>query len=310
MRKVSGKEIGLLYVALAASFWGSEAVLAKLCYNVGYNTATLLFVRFFMGSVYFLAFAAIFRQKIALPREKWPIFCRLALVQIGGSVCLFKAFELLTPSLAILFFYLYPSLACLLGIVVYKEKIVWSKIVAIAIAFFGLALLYGSSIGSIYIPGALIALAAAIFQAFNLTTLGRFLPGVSTIAYNTTQNTVMAGIYGLYLLISGDFIFIPTFEGISFILMAGLFAWVIPTNFFTAGIRRVGSTDASIICFLEAPFTVLLSYIVFREILNPVQMLGAVMIISGVVLPQAHALYLRRKLPERDNPYSEKQGAA
>lgn len=170
-----------------------------------------------------------------------------------AALCLFKAFQFLTPALAIMFFYFYPPLTCLIGIVFFKEEIIWTKIISLIGAFSGLLLLYGSSFGNISAKGIGFALLAAVLQAIYYTFIAKLLKKVSTTAYNCNVNIVSLIIYAVYMLFSKSLVFIPTPGGIGFITLLGIVAWVMPSYFLTKGIRQIGSTDSTIILFLETP---------------------------------------------------------
>ena len=61
-----------------------------------------------------------------------------------------------------------------------------------------------------------------------------------------------------------------------------LAATVLPIAAFLGGVRRLGPSRATILGTVEPPLTIGLSALVFGERLTPVQLLGAVLVVSAV----------------------------
>jgi drug/metabolite transporter (DMT)-like permease len=55
-------------------------------------------------------------------------------------------------------------------------------------------------------------------------------------------------------------------------------------SLFFAGLRRVGPTTASILSTAEPVVTVLLTFLVFGELLGPVQLLGGALVLGAVLV--------------------------
>jgi len=66
-----------------------------------------------------------------------------------------------------------------------------------------------------------------------------------------------------------------------------LLATVLPIAAFLGGVRRLGPSRATILGTVEPPLTIGLSALVFGERLTPGQLLGAVLVVSAVVIVQA-----------------------
>ena len=65
-----------------------------------------------------------------------------------------------------------------------------------------------------------------------------------------------------------------------------LVATVLPIAAFLGGVDRIGPSRATILGTIEPPLTIALSAAVFGERLGPLQLLGAVLVVSGVVILQ------------------------
>jgi drug/metabolite transporter (DMT)-like permease len=76
----------------------------------------------------------------------------------------------------------------------------------------------------------------------------------------------------------------------------GVVSTVVAIGFFFAGLRRVGPTSASILATVEPVVTVFLAFLVFGETLAAIQLLGAALVLTSVVVLQA-----RRREPALAN---------
>jgi drug/metabolite transporter (DMT)-like permease len=70
-------------------------------------------------------------------------------------------------------------------------------------------------------------------------------------------------------------------------------------SLFFAGLRRIGSTTASILATVEPLVTVLLAFLVSGETLGPVQVVGGAFVLTAVVVLSASRRSLAIELTER-----------
>jgi drug/metabolite transporter (DMT)-like permease len=82
----------------------------------------------------------------------------------------------------------------------------------------------------------------------------------------------------------------PGAATLGLLVAIALVATVLPIAAFLGGVRRIGPSRATILGTVEPPVTIGLSALVFAERLGPVQLLGAGLVVSAVVI-----LQLRRR---------------
>ena len=75
-----------------------------------------------------------------------------------------------------------------------------------------------------------------------------------------------------------------TAPGLGWLAAIAVISTVAAIGLFFAGLRRVGSTTASIVSTAEPLTTVLLASVVLGESLNTVQLLGGALVLAGVVV--------------------------
>jgi drug/metabolite transporter (DMT)-like permease len=55
---------------------------------------------------------------------------------------------------------------------------------------------------------------------------------------------------------------------------------------FYAGARRIGAAQASLVSTVEPVYTITLAALLLGDVLGPIQMVGGVMVIAGVLIAQ------------------------
>lgn len=78
----------------------------------------------------------------------------------------------------------------------------------------------------------------------------------------------------------------PLTEAWPGILAVGIAAGFVPVQAFYAGAQWVGAAQASLASTVEPMWTIVAASIIFGARLQPVQMLGGALILSGVVIAQ------------------------
>jgi drug/metabolite transporter (DMT)-like permease len=75
-----------------------------------------------------------------------------------------------------------------------------------------------------------------------------------------------------------------TAAGWGWLACLALVSTVAAVSLFFAGLQRVGPTTASIISTAEPVVTVLLAFLVFGELLGPVQLVGGALVLGAVLM--------------------------
>jgi drug/metabolite transporter (DMT)-like permease len=66
----------------------------------------------------------------------------------------------------------------------------------------------------------------------------------------------------------------------------GLLATAVAMQAFYAGARRIGAAQASLVSTVEPVYTITLAALLLHESLTPIQILGGIMVIMGVLIAQ------------------------
>ena len=282
----------LACLASAASF-GAIGIFGRLAYDDGATVGTLLSVRFALAAALFWALVAAGGGAAELRRlRRRDLVAGLALgagiyaAQAGGY---FAALERVDPSLLALLVYTFPAMVATAAIVLGRERADRRRLAALAIVSAGLVLVLASSgAGSGDPLGSALGLATAVVYSVYILTgagLARRVPPVvlSALVCSGAAVTLTAGSALLGELRPGDL----TLTGWAWIVCIAVVCTVAALGLFFAGLRRVGPTTASVLSTVEPVVTVTLAYVTFGDVLGAAQLLGGLVVLSGVLVLQA-----------------------
>ena len=279
----------LLCVGSAAGF-GAMGVLGKLAYDEGATVGTLLAVRFALAAALFWAVVlagGAAREIRAL--RKSDLATALALGAAGYAAqagCYFAALDRIDASLLALLVYTYPAMVAVAAIALGRERPDARRLHALALASAGLLLVLASArAGAVEPLGATLGIGAAlVYTTYILVSegvAGRIRPTLlaalvcSGAAVSLTLGSALLGD-----LRPGDL----TAAGWGWLASLALVSTVAAISMFFAGLRRVGPTTASILSTAEPVVTVVLAFLVFGELLGPVQLLGGALVLGAVLV--------------------------
>ena len=184
----------MVKMMVSMSIFGSIGLFST---KTGLPSFDLVFVRcicatLFLGMYWFIT-GEYKREKWNAKEIKQILLCGIFLV--FNWVFLFKAFEMMSVTVAISIYHLAPVLVLLLGSIIFKEKLTVLGVMSIFICFVGTLLIIGVkelTIAGFMSSGILWALLAALFYACT-TLLGKGI--IHTSAYAVTFLQTFLGIF-------------------------------------------------------------------------------------------------------------------
>nr|MCW2727814.1 EamA family transporter [Aeromicrobium sp.] len=293
--------LGYALVVLAAVLFGLNGGVSRVAMGSGLSPEAFTTLRITGATLVFVAYAAVFRRS-ALSRPKGTAFLlvvALGLVGVAGLQLTYNvAIDRLPLGIALLIEYLAPVLVVLWVRFVRKEEVrprMWG---AVALAIVGLAVVGRVWDGLAFDGlGVVMALLAALcFAAYFL--LGEHHVGfedplrvilwafvVATVCMNLVQPvwttpelpTTTSGLGRL------DDVAVNPWLVVAFVVVLGT---VTPFFLQLVALRHLPATIVTVVAMLEPVIAVVLGWGWFNESLTPVQVLGAVAVLAGIVLAQ------------------------
>jgi drug/metabolite transporter (DMT)-like permease len=198
---------------------------------------------------------------------------------------LIGAVEYIPVGLTILVFFTFPPIIAAINFFVLRDSVTGPKVAAVAIAFLGLVLMLGVSVQSVDLRGVGLALMAAIATAWHAVWLGRKLThvdGVVVMFYMSVVATVI--LFGAC--VGGGFVQWPTTD-LGWIGLAGVIVLQgTSVNLYYQVILWVGALKSSIITNIQPLAAILAAWILFDEVLTPLQFLGGALVLGGILYMQ------------------------
>jgi drug/metabolite transporter (DMT)-like permease len=287
--------IGYFYAASGAALFSTKAIFIKLAYMEQVNSTLMLALRMAISMPFFVGvgiYAVWKLRKDGKPLPSLDMFIRAVLVGFVGyyisSQLDFAGLIFISAQLERLVLFTYPIFVMFLGRMFFKARITWLSVLAAAITYTGLMVVFLSALptgGSNTIIGTALVLGCAItFAAYQLfakkiiSNMGSML--FTAIALSASGLACIVH----FSVVSGGFDFSssPRF----FWLSAGtaIFATVIPSFLVNAGLSRTTPQTTSMIATISPLVTIALAVWILGEPFTFADAIGAAMVIAGIGL--------------------------
>lgn len=274
--------IGLLLIAGLG--FTSSLLLANMTIKHGIDVNTSNAVRYLLASALLWTWraAAGNPQKI-MPRERnTALGLGMAVFLMGAGYL--GATQYIPVSLAVLIFYTGPFFVIIISRFTENEPITILRLTAICVAFCGLILIMGvRTTGPLPIRGILLAFAAAIGMAAFVTVSSLTVRKASPQAVNLYSLFGGTLLFGLFLLIMGGPSGTITLSVALKLIGSGLSIAIGYITFFL-GLKIIGPVRASLLLNVEPVYTIALAALLLGERLSYNQLIGAALVIAGIIL--------------------------
>jgi probable blue pigment (indigoidine) exporter len=285
-----GARLGELWPGLTAALsYSSVDILIKVVFASGMDVMTMVSLRGVLVVASMFVWLRLRPPPVWHTRRQRAIAWVMGVLFAGTMFGLMMAISLLPVSIAVLAYFAYPLLTGIAGGITGIDRLGWPALLTALAAFAGLALMLGSEFNHLSGPGIAWALAAAAFRTVSLLMTRAYLNGTDarlTTWYSMLPSTSMfvigAIVVGEWHTPSGPLgwsAFIGTSVGST---LATMLIYV-STN-------RIGPFRTAFMMNLEPFVTTILSMLLLKELLTPVQAFGAmVMLVSLGIFPFVRA---------------------
>lgn len=284
------KLLGSLAVILGASFYGLMSPIVKGAYNDGHTFEQVTLSQFFYASLFFLPyFLWQMRKKKVSLKKLWHLLL-IGILGLGGtSLFYYGALQYLPASLALILLFQFVWIGVLLEWIFYRKVATPYHLLAVFIVivgtFFTIPLNFEK--GGVSFIGMSLGLAAALSYSL-------FLNGTSHLSLEMDGGLRSAFmVFGSLVVLTLFFLsYVPPEElnplgnMLGWGLLLGLLGQVFPPLLFSYGAPKIGGALTSLFGSVELPVGILAAYLILREEILPVQWIGILLILSGILLSQ------------------------
>lgn len=284
---------GIMCILIGTCCFAAKGILIKLAYRYGITASPLLMLRMLFALPFYAAIAIWIQTQSHTALSKADIAKIIGLGLLSyyiSSLFDFMGLQYISAGLERLILYVYPTLVLLILAFVKHKKISLIEKLALAIAYAGMLLVFAHDIKlnsswQVTALGSGLVLISTITFAIFIVLAGDMIPRIGSMRFTAYgMLSACAGVITHNLIAQGsDGIHQPTpVYGLAFAL--ALFCTVIPSFLMNEGIRIIGSGRAAILGVIGPVVTLFLGALVLDEALSLIQLVGAALVIGGVIL--------------------------
>lgn len=277
---------GVFMAGVSAVCYSSLTILIKLAYQYNLNVITIVALRMLFASAFLWLTMLFFRrQSWRISRGHWlTLFAGVVLAFCGSQITYFTALQTVPAGVANFLIYVYPVLVVFMAFLLYGERPTMRKLVVALLCFIGCGFLSLASTGQLGSPavGILLIMAAATAVALYSTFSQRLLKNYSPLVI-TAWTMPPIGVVFLML----DWNNLPRYAEIPLpawlVMLATGFLPTCALLLYFGAIGRIGAARTALISTIEPVSTTVIAAVVLNESFSSWQILGAALILSGLV---------------------------
>lgn len=296
--------LGLAMAMGGATLLANKGVLAKLLYAEGLDVVTLVAVRSALALPLFWAWAILrLGWGRVLSRDRGAVaisvFAGLACYYVGALVN-FESLRLIDASLERVLLYAYPSLVLLAEAFRRRRLPPPRTLLALALTYAGIVLAVGVQDADLFRAnawGAALALLSglgfAVWFLLNQAAAAR----IGSVRFTVYAMTAASAALVAHLVAMRGGLPPLDLTPRAWWLMAlmVLAVTVLPLFMVAEGVRRLGAERAALVSSVGPPTTIAMAWLVLGEVLTPLQILGAAIVIGGILVLEEKGLRALRR---------------
>lgn len=281
---------GIAFAVLAAVGFSAKAILVKLAYFDAVDAVTLLALRMAFSVPFFLVVALWAKTTHAesLNKQDWMAILALGLVGYYLSSYLdFLGLQTISAGLERLILFLYPTMTVILSAVLYRRAISRKVIAAMILSYAGIFLVFLHDVGmnrSGIALGASFVFASTLSYSIYLVGAGHAIARIGAARFTAYAMIVASSACLLQFGVTHPLAALDLPIRVYKLAIAmAIFSTVLPVFLLSAGIRRIGSGNASLIGSIGPVATIYLAHVFLNEGVSLQQLAGSLLVLTGVI---------------------------
>ncbi len=288
------KAISFFCLIVCTFIWGTTFVAQDTGMdNIGpftFNSA-----RFFVGFLAVVPFFLFFEKKKTKIKIKKKEFYKL-IIPVGIFLFLATVFQqvaLIYTDIANAAFFtiFYVPMVPIIVYFLFADKLHWSIWPSVLTCVIGGYLLSDINNSAIRLGDTLV-LIGAVFWAFHIIYIGKIIDQFDLPFFIAMlQNVIVASLSFLLVIVFEEIDFTKIKSEATEILYAGILSGGVAFALQLFGQRNISAAPAAIVMSLEGVFAAIAAWIILNQILNLNNIIGCLIILSGVLLSQLAPIY-------------------
>ncbi len=282
--------LGYISVCSAALLWAASGNASRFLLQSEVNPFQLVQLRTTIAAALLFLFL-LFRRRdlLKIARSDLAYFIILGIVLAVMLFAYLYAISRIHVAAAVLLQYQAPALIALYSFFVQRKKLSAFMVVAIVGAIIGCYLMVGAytlNILDMNKAGILSGLASAVALAVYSVRSEYVMRTYSAWTVLSYALIVAAIVWNIIIPPFAAFAAYYSVSAWGWIVFISLFGTVAPFGLYNEGVKRIRSTHASITATLEPVMAGMIAYAFLGEVLTPLQISGAGLVIASVLLLQ------------------------
>lgn len=291
MQAIQQKQIGILLAIAGVILFSSKAVLVKLAYAYGIDSVTLLLFRMLFSMPVYLVLLFFVKAKETDVVQKsdylWVVFFGFIGYYLA-SYFDFQGLQYIKAGLERIVLFIYPTLVLVLSRLVFKTKISRIQLIAMLCTYVGVIVAFSEELNlntTDLLLGVGLVFLSALTYAMYLVGSGWLIPKFGVMRFTCYAMLVSTICVFLHYWFSREIDVLHYPKEIYFLSASmALFSTVIPSFLVSQAIKMIGSSNFAIIGSIGPISTIVLANIYLDESFSSLQILGTIIVISGVFL--------------------------
>jgi len=276
---------GVVLALLSGVFLGSAVAVARYAYEGGASGIVVAGVRTVLMVVAIGGGMLLAGRSLRLPRELMPVAIFNGILMSAMTYGNIGAVEFISVGLTALLFFTFPIIIAVIVTVFRLEPAGPAKLFAILLAFSGLAMMLGASLGDADLRGVGLALVAAVATAINGVLTARFFGRINIFALTFHYSWTALIMLGLIALFFVEVRFPTSDTGWGGVIgVAMLQASAMPMYLFA--LSRIGALKGGMFTNVQPVTSIFEAWILFDEVLGMLQALGGAIVLASIGLMQ------------------------
>ena len=291
MKVPSSKYFIIMIGILGVVLFSAKAVMVKLAYQYDVSPVNLLMFRMLFSLPFYLIMIFIYKPDIAQKRTKKDYLSLVLFGFLGYYLASFFDFwglGFIKASIERVILFIYPTIVIILSKLFLKRPISKVQIIAIALTYIGVVIAFWDDFsveGSAFLIGATLIFLSALTYASYLVGSDWLIPKFGVITFTSYAMIVSCICVVVHYLIFERTSLFGYHQNVYWLGLAMAFlSTVIPSYLVSWTIKKIGAPDFSILGSIGPISTIILASIFLEEKITVLQIIGTLIVISGIII--------------------------
>ena len=294
MQKASPRLLGFIITLCGAILFSTKAIIVKLAFaQTAIDAVSLLTLRMvFSLPFYLIAAYLISNRQGNIRMSRTQLIYTFGLGLLGyylSSLFDFLGLQFISAGLERLILFLYPTFAVLITTLVFKQHLARNQKWALMLTYLGIAIAYYGELqfdrSDGFLLGSFLVFLCALTYSGYIAFSGRLIPQVGAIKFTAyAMLAATTGVFTHFLISSGNTKLLVDPANWWYGLLLAIIATVIPSFLLSWGLKSIGANNVAIISSIGPVSTILQAHFILAEPIFAVQVIGTLLVISGVLL--------------------------